>query len=87
MLDDVAAAPFGLCARVLPRDTRNSFIPGNFLTNRESHCPGVFWKLLGYIARFDDGKFGALSRMLRLGEEITGNLPPAPGGKAYEKQN
>jgi hypothetical protein len=80
VLDHVAAAPFGLCARVIPRDTRNSFIPGNFLTNRESHCPGVFWKLLGYIAA-SMTVFGALSRMLRLGEEITGNLPPATGRK------
>lgn len=61
--DHVAASLFGLCARVFSRDTRNSFILGNFLTNRESHCLGVFWKLLGCIARFDDGQSGALSRI------------------------
>ena len=31
--DHVAASLFGLCARVLSRETRNSFILGNFLTS------------------------------------------------------
>jgi hypothetical protein len=40
------------------------------------------------FAHFDlrDGQSGALSRMLRLGEAITGNPPPIPGRKTYEKQ-